>query len=152
MTHASSVRRPLRQMTALFLTTALTLSLSALMTLTSAKQASALCVASGFAGTWRSSDDRLSRIDIWHGEDCGLYARAWSTCEHDATRDCKWAGTKELKATESKNFRFFYYNWSNADEVLQLRLKDKTHMSVWDHTDYHSGKKVSFTVPMVKSR
>ncbi|MET9676064.1 hypothetical protein ABZY68_23670 [Streptomyces sp. NPDC006482] len=138
-------------MMALLLTAALTLSLSVLLSLSSAKQASALCVASGFSGTWRSSDDRLSRIDVWHGEDCRLYARAWSTCEHDATRDCRW-GNKELQATESRNFRFFSYNWSNANEVLQLRLKDKTHMSVWDHTDYNSGKKVSFTVLMVKSR
>jgi hypothetical protein len=26
----------------------------------------------------------------------------------------------------------------------------KTHMSVWDHVDYKSGKKTSFTVVMVK--
>ncbi|MFF5788726.1 hypothetical protein ACFY8P_27640 [Streptomyces sp. NPDC012693] len=151
MTHASTVRRPLRQLLAMFLTAALTLSLSALVTLTSANQASALCVASGFSGTWRSSDDRLSRIDVWYGEDCTQYAKAWSTCEHNASRDCPW-GTKTLRSGDSKNFRFFYYNWNDANEVLHLRLQDRTHMSVWDSTDYHNGKKVSFTVSMVKSR
>jgi hypothetical protein len=142
----------LRQIIAVFVTAALTLSLSVTLTVTSAKQASASCVASasGFGGTWRSSDDRLSRIDVWPGEDCQLYARAWSTCEDNARRDCSW-GNKELKAG-SQNFRFFYYNWSNANEVLHLRLKDKTHMSVWDHVDYKSGKKTSFTVVMVKDR
>ncbi|WP_137993341.1 hypothetical protein [Streptomyces vilmorinianum] len=122
-----------------------------MMTLTSAKDASASCAASPFAGRWRSSDDRLSRIDVWHGQDCRLYAKAWSTCKHDATRDCSW-GTKQLEDTPSRNFRFFFYNWNNASEVLQLTLKDRDRLSVWDHIDYTSGKKVSFTVSMVKDR
>ncbi|WP_406065908.1 hypothetical protein OG462_40690 [Streptomyces sp. NBC_01077] len=151
MTHASPARSTLRQILALLVTAALTLSLSVILSFTSEKRASASCVASGFGGTWRSSDDRLSRIDVWPGEDCNLYARAWSTCKADATRDCSW-GNKKLQATPERNFRFFYYNWSNANEVLHLRLKDKTHMSVWDRTDYTSGRNVTITLLMVKDR
>ncbi|MFG2640899.1 hypothetical protein ACGFYP_08015 [Streptomyces sp. NPDC048370] len=149
MTHASSLRRPLRQLMALLMTAALTLSLSVVVTLTSATQASASCVASGFGGTWRSSDDRLSRIDVWPGEDCQLYARAWSTCEHDSTRDCSW-GNKKLEATPERNFRICNYTWSNASEVLQLTLKSKTRISVYDLTDYNSGKRVGFRISMYK--
>ena len=138
----------MRRIIAVFVMAALTLSLSVTLTVTSAKQASASCLASVFGGTWRSSDDRLSRIDVWQGEDCQLYARAWSTCEDNARFDCSW-GKRKLEFG-SQNFRFFYYNWSNANEVLHLRLKDRTHMSVWDHVDYNSGKKTSFTVVMVK--
>lgn len=60
-------------------------------------------------GTWRSSDDRLSGIDEWPSEeDCRLYARAWSTCEDNATRDCLWGtGSKEVQAISDRNFRFF---------------------------------------------
>ncbi|MFH9086729.1 hypothetical protein [Streptomyces sp. NPDC017673] len=132
---------------------ALTLFFAVALTLTSAKHASALCVASGFSGTWRSSDDRLSRIDVWPGEDCRLYAKAWSTCPNNATRDCSWdSRSKVLEATPTRNFRFVSYSWSNASEVLQLRLKDSAHLSVWDHIDFTSGRKDSFTVAMVKSR
>ncbi|MEU1518401.1 hypothetical protein ABZ490_40725 [Streptomyces sp. NPDC005811] len=109
-------RIPLRQIMAVLLTAALTLSLSMVLTVTSTKEAAASCSANRFNGTWRSSDARLKRIDVWQGEDCHLYA-----------------------------------NWSNADEVLQLRMQDWYHISVWDSTDYHSGKKVSFTVAMYKS-
>ncbi|GGV06404.1 hypothetical protein GCM10010260_49960 [Streptomyces filipinensis] len=153
MTHVSSVRSPLRRIIALFAVGALALSLSVTLTLTSAKHASALCLASKFAGTWRSSDDRLSRIDVWSGEDCGLYARAWSTCRNDSTRDCSWdSRSKKLQDTPDRNFRFFSYNWSNADEVLQLTLKSASNLSAFDHIDYTSGKKVSFTVSMTKDR
>ncbi|MFE1196742.1 hypothetical protein ACFW6E_28910 [Streptomyces olivaceoviridis] len=153
MTQVFPARSPLRRTTALFSATALTLLFTVVLTLTSARHASALCVASGFSGTWRSSDDRLSRIDVWSGEDCRLYARAWSTCPNDTTRDCSWSSrSKVLQATPDRNFRFFSYNWSNASEVLQLTLKDSAHMSVWDHVDYTSGRKDSFTVAMVKDR
>ncbi|MFG3349563.1 hypothetical protein ACGF1Z_31455 [Streptomyces sp. NPDC048018] len=150
MSHTSTAGRPLRQIMALLMTAALTLSLSAVLTVTSATKAAASCVANRFDGTWRSSDDRLSRIDVWQGEDCHLYARAWSTCEQDSSRDCSW-GKRKMGESPDPNFQFFYYNWSNADEVLQLRMKDRTHISVWDHTDYHNGKKTSITVPMHKS-
>jgi hypothetical protein len=138
----------MRRIIAVFVAAALTLSLSVTLTVTSAKHASASCVASVFGGTWRSSDDRLSRIDVWHGQDCQLYAKAWSTCEDNTRLDCSW-GKKKLQYG-SQTFRFIDYNWSNADEVLHLKLKDKTHMSVWDHVEYNSGKKTSFTVVMVK--
>ncbi|MEU2419679.1 hypothetical protein ABZ619_01240 [Streptomyces sp. NPDC007851] len=135
---------------ALFVAVSLTLSLTVVLTLASAKRASALCGTTGFEGTWSSSDGRLSEIDVWPGAGCNLYARAWSTCENDPTSDCSW-GTKKLSATPDPKFRFFYYNWSDADEVLQLTLKnDRTHLSVWDHTDYHSGQKSSIAVSMVK--
>ncbi|MEV5974306.1 hypothetical protein [Streptomyces sp. NPDC051921] len=49
------------------------------------------------------------------------------------------------------NFQFVTYNWSNASEVLQLRMQDRTHISVWDHTDFNDGDKESFTVRMTKS-
>ncbi|MFF7357469.1 MULTISPECIES: hypothetical protein [Streptomyces] len=153
MTHVSSARSPLRRIIALFAVGALTLSLSVTLTLASARHASALCIASRFAGTWRSSDDRLSRIDVWSGEDCGLYARAWSTCRSDATRDCSWSSrSKKLQDTPDRNFRFFYYNWNNANEVLQLTLKSANNLSVFDHIDWTSGKKESFTVSMTKDR
>ncbi|MFD5798315.1 hypothetical protein ACFWIO_33260 [Streptomyces diastatochromogenes] len=151
MTHVVSACRRLRRIMVLFVAAALTLSLSVTLTLTSAKHASASCAAGGFEGTWRSSDDRLSRIDVWPGEDCRLYAKAWSTCENNSTRDCSWGSRpKELQATPDRNFRFFSYNWNNADEVLQLTLRDSAHLSVWDHTEYTSGRNVSFTVWMVK--
>jgi hypothetical protein len=138
----------MRRIIAVFVMAALTLFLSVTLTVTSAKQASASCVASVFGGTWRSSDDRLSRIDVWHGQDCQLYARAWSTCEDNAMLDCPWA--KRKLEFGSQTFRFVGYKWSNASEVLHLKLKDKTHMSVWDGITYNSGKKTSFTVVMVK--
>nr|WSX50758.1 hypothetical protein OG409_18515 [Streptomyces sp. NBC_00974] len=151
MTHVLRARSQLRRITALFVTAALASSLSVVVTLTSAKDASALCVASPFSGRWRSSDNRLSRIDLWQGEDCQLYAKAWSTCEGDATHDCSWGSRSKLvTSTPDRNFRFFSYSWNNASEVLQMRLQGKTHMSVWDHTEYNSGKQVSFTAPMVK--
>ena len=148
MVHVSSARGPLRGVTALLAGAAFILSLAAVLTVTSAKHASASCVASGFAGTWRSSDDRLSRIDVWHGEDCGLRIKAYSTCEHDSTKDCSW-GTRRLEGPGG-NFRFANYQWNNGSEVLQLRLQDSTHMSVWDHTDYTSEPDVTFTVVMNK--
>ncbi|MFJ9812653.1 hypothetical protein ACIRTB_30990 [Streptomyces sp. NPDC101158] len=151
MTHAASVGRSLRQIVALVVTAVLTLSLSAVITVTSANQAAASCSASPFGGTWRSSDDRLSRIDIWQGDDCHLYARAWSTCKYNASRDCSW-GNRRMGDSPSRNFQFVNYSWNNASEVLQLRLQDRSHISVWDHTDYNNGKKVSITVWMYKSR
>ncbi|WP_245608005.1 hypothetical protein [Streptomyces hokutonensis] len=151
MTQVSSARIPLRQITAVLLTAALTLSLSVVLTVTSTKEAAALCSASRFNGTWRSSDARLKRIDLWQGEDCHLYARAWSVCENDASYICSW-GKRRTGDSPEPNFQFVGYNWSNADEVLQLRMQDTSHISVWDSTDYHNGKKVSFTVTMYKSR
>ncbi|MGW6688572.1 hypothetical protein [Streptomyces sp. NPDC054961] len=151
MPPVSCARSPLPRVTALLVTAALALPLSVAFTLTSAADASASCVASPFAGRWRSSDDRLSRIDMWQGEDCQLYAKAWSTCKADTTRDCSWGSRpSEVQSSPNRNFRFFSYSWNNASEVLQLRLQDKSHMSVWDHTEYTSGKDVSITVPMVK--
>ncbi|WP_125644995.1 hypothetical protein [Streptomyces sp. WAC06614] len=126
----------------------MTLPLAAAVTVLPAGQASASCVANPFAGTWRSSDDRLSRIDLWQGDDCGLRARPYSTCERDRTRDCAW----DVKRVEGPggNFRFVNYRWNNATEVLQMRLQNRTHMSVWDHTEYTSGRDVTFTVVMNK--
>ncbi|MER7516580.1 hypothetical protein [Streptomyces sp. NPDC126499] len=150
MSHASAVGRPLRQIMALLVTVALTLGLSAVMTVTSSKDAAALCSADRFNGKWRSSDPRLKRIDIWQGEDCRLYARAWSVCEHDKSRICSW-GTRRMGDSPEPNFRFFYYNWSNANEVLHLRMKDRSHISVWDRTDFHDGTKQTISVTMYKS-
>ncbi|MFF5705529.1 hypothetical protein ACFY7H_24015 [Streptomyces sp. NPDC012794] len=153
MTHVSSAGSPLRRIIALFVTAALTLSLSVTVTFVSAEQASALCVANNFSGRWRSSDGRLSRIDVWHGENCQLYAKAWSRCKGDPSRDCSWDRRgKVLQATPDRNFRFFSYEWNDATEVVQLRLKDRSHLAAWDHTDYNSGKKESFWVQMVKDR
>jgi hypothetical protein len=51
------------------------------------------------------------------------------------------------------NFRFFFYNWSNADEVLHLRMgADRSRISVWDRTDFHDGSKQTVSVTMHKSR
>lgn len=138
----------MRRIIAVFVMAALTLSLSVTLTVTSAKQASASCAASRFEGTWRSSDDRLSRIDVSPGQDCQLYAKAWSTCEDNARLDCSW-GKRKLQAG-SPTFKFVEYNWSNASELLHLKLQDKTHMSVRDLIEYNSDKKTSFTVAMVK--
>ncbi|MFJ3926464.1 hypothetical protein [Streptomyces sp. NPDC090022] len=153
MPHVTPARGALRRRTtALFAATTLTLSLSATVTLASAGPASALCVANSFTGKWTSSDDRLSRIDVWHGNDCRLYLKAWSTCKNNARRDCPWNyGSTELKGTPERNFRFADFQWNNASEVLQLRLQTKTRMSVWDRTLYNSGKDVRFTVQMTKS-
>lgn len=151
MTRVSSARIPLRQIMAVLLAAALTLSLSVVLTVTSTNEAAALCSASRFNGTWRSSDARLKRIDVWQGEDCHLYARAWSVCESDSSYICSW-GNRRMGDSPEPNFQFVGYNWSNADEVLQLRMRDMSHISVWDSTDYHIGKKVSFTVTMYKSR
>ncbi|WP_407841850.1 hypothetical protein ACE1OC_00590 [Streptomyces sp. DSM 116496] len=38
----------------------------------------------------RSSDTRLKRINVWQGENCHLYARAWSVCKNDSSRICSW--------------------------------------------------------------
>ncbi|WP_208903851.1 hypothetical protein [Streptomyces incarnatus] len=154
MTQVSSARIPLRQIMALLLTAALTLSLSVVLTVTSTKEAAALCSASRFNGTWRSSDARLKRIDVWQGGEefgCHLYAKAWSVCENDSSYICSW-GSRRMGDSPEPNFQFVGYNWSNADEVLQLRMQDGSHISVWDSTDYHDGKNVSFTVAMYKSR
>ncbi|WP_448315359.1 hypothetical protein [Streptomyces sp. CO7] len=152
MTQAAPHRSRPRRLLTLLVTTALLLPVSVTVTLTAAGPASASCAASPFAGRWRSPDPRLSRIDIWHGEDCQLYAKAWSRCEHDASRNCSWGSRgKALQGGGGPSFRFFYYNWSDADEVLQLRLRDGSHISVWDHVDYHSGADDSYTVPMTKS-
>ncbi|MGW6393876.1 hypothetical protein ACWFR1_26025 [Streptomyces sp. NPDC055103] len=151
MTQVTSARMSLRQIMAVLLTAALTLSLSVVLTVTSAKEAVASCSASPFNGKWRSSDARLKRIDMWQGEDCHLYVKAWSVCENDSSRICSW-GSKRTGDSPEPNFQFVGYNWSNADEVLHLRLKDSSHLSVWDSTDYHNGKKVSFTVTMYRSR
>ncbi|MFE9558358.1 hypothetical protein ACFYMW_31575 [Streptomyces sp. NPDC006692] len=151
MTQVSSARIPLRQIMAVLLAAALTLSLSVVLTVTSTEEAAALCSASRFNGMWSSSDARLERIDVWQGEDCHLYARAWSVCENDSSHICSW-GNRRTGDSPDPNFQFVGYNWSNADEVLQLRMKDTSHISVWDSTDYHNGSKVSFTVPMYKSR
>ncbi|MEU6931928.1 hypothetical protein [Streptomyces sp. NPDC046385] len=150
MTQVSSARIPLRQLMAVLLTAALTLSLSVVLSVTSAKEAVASCSANRFDGTWRSSDARLKRIDIWQGEDCHLYARAWSVCENDASRICSW-GNRRMGDSPDPNFQFVGYNWSDADEVLQLRMQDTSQISVWDNTDYHSGQNVNFTVPMHRS-
>ncbi|MFD9307659.1 hypothetical protein ACFWCB_34110 [Streptomyces sp. NPDC060048] len=150
MTQVSSARIPLRQIMAVLLTAVLTLSLSVVLTVTSTKEAAASCSANRFNGTWRSSDARLKRIDVWQGEDCHLYARAWSVCKNDSSRICSW-GNRRMGDSPEPNFQFVGYNWNNADEVLHLRMQDRSHISVWDSTDYHSGKKVSFTVTMYKS-
>ncbi|MGW5420511.1 hypothetical protein [Streptomyces sp. NPDC003943] len=150
MSHASAVGRPLRQIMALLVTAALTLSLSAVITVTSAKDAAALCSANRFNGKWRSSDPRLKRIDVWQGEDCHLYARAWSVCEHDKSLICSW-GNRRMGDSPDPNFQFFYYNWSNANEVLQLRMKDTSHISVWDRTDFNDGTNQTISVTMYKS-
>lgn len=151
MTHAYSARSPLRRIMSLFMTAALMLSLSVTLSLTTAGNASAICAASGFEGRWRSSSDRLSRIDVWAGQDCSLHAQAWSTCKYDSTRDCAW-GTRRLESTPVRNFRFITYTWSNADEVLQLTLQDWSNLKVYRHKHYHSGEKYAFTVWMVKDR
>ncbi|MGW7098746.1 hypothetical protein [Streptomyces sp. NPDC054838] len=151
MTHVSSPGSPLRRIMALFVTAALTLSLSATVTLVSAKHASALCVTNAFSGRWRSSDGRLSRIDVWPGENCQLYAKAWSRCQDNASLDCSWDRRgMELQGTPDRNFRFVSYKWNNANEVVQLHLKDSSHLAAWDHTDYNSGRTDSFWVQMVK--
>ncbi|MFB7866162.1 MULTISPECIES: hypothetical protein [unclassified Streptomyces] len=150
MSYASSVGRPLRQIMALLVTAALTLSLSAVITVTSAKEAAASCSADRFNGKWRSSDSRLKRIDIWQGEDCHLYAKAWSVCKHDKSRICSW-GARRMGDSPDRNFQFFYYNWSNANEVLHLRMLDSSHISVWDRTDFHDGTKQTISVTMYKS-
>ncbi|AKN73609.1 hypothetical protein QR97_31055 [Streptomyces sp. PBH53] len=150
MTQVSSARIPLRQFMAVLLTAALTLSLSVILTVTSTKEAAASCSANRFNGTWRSSDARLKRIDVWQGGDCHLYARAWSVCEHDSSRICSW-GNRRMGDSPEPNFQFVGYNWNNASEVLHLRMQNRSRISVWDSTDYHNGKKVSFTVTMWKS-
>ncbi|CAM5414082.1 hypothetical protein ACFZBM_38715 [Streptomyces lavendulae] len=153
MTHVSSPGSSLHRIMALFVTAAMTLSLSVTVTFISAKSASALCIANDFSGRWRSSDSRLSRIDVWPGEDCQLYAKAWSRCEGDASRDCSWSRrANELQSTPDRNFRFFTQGWNNATEVVQLHLKSKSRLAAWDSTDYNSGKRDSFWVQMVKDR
>jgi hypothetical protein len=137
----------------LFTAAAMLLPVSVVVTLTSASPASASCSASPFTGKWLSSSSRLRRIDVWFGgDDCQLYAKAWSKCKNDPTRVCSWSSrSKALQGGGGPNFRFFYYNWSDSNEVLHLRLQDSTHMSVWDHIDYDSGEKWSTTVPMTKA-
>ncbi|MGW1768868.1 hypothetical protein ACWCQL_33100 [Streptomyces sp. NPDC002073] len=153
MAPVTSARGRLARITALFVTAVLMLPLSVALTIVSATHASASCVANAYSGRWRSSDDRLSRIDVWSGEDCGLYVKVWSTCESDASRDCSWGSRpKVLEGTPNPNFRFVSYTWNNASEVLHLKLQNSTRMSVWDHTEYHSGREVSFTVWMDKDR
>lgn len=49
------------------------------------------------------------------------------------------------------NFQFFSYNWSNANEVLQLRMKDTSHISVWDPTDFNDGTNQIISLTMYKS-
>lgn len=152
MTQVSSARIPLRQIMAALVTAALTLSLSVVLTVTSAKEAAASCSANRFNGTWRSSDARLKRIDVWQGNDCHLYARAWDVCANDSSHICSW-GNRRMGDSPDRNFQFVDYKWTDAEEVLQLWMQDwdRSHISVWDSTDYHSGKKVSFTVSMYKS-
>ncbi|MGW7819967.1 hypothetical protein ACWGLF_17885 [Streptomyces puniciscabiei] len=154
MTPASATRSPLRRIMALFVAVTSTLSLSVMLTVTSATHASALCAATGFEGTWISTDDRLSRIDVWlgGGEGCHLFAKAWHTCPNDPTSDCPLSkNNKELHETPQRNFKFFYYNFSDRNQVLQLRLQtNRTDMSVWDHVDFHDGRQDSFTVLMTK--
>ncbi|MFI1533254.1 hypothetical protein [Streptomyces anandii] len=137
---------------ALFVAVAFTVALSGTLTLTSATGASALCSSTGCEGNWRSKpvDSRLTSIDVWPGGGCHLYAEAWRRCEKDPTMECS-LGSRELQATPAKNFRFFYYNWSDRNQVLQVTLRtDKAHLSIWDHTDFNDGRQVSFTVLMVK--
>ncbi|WP_157876978.1 hypothetical protein [Streptomyces graminilatus] len=150
MTQVSSARIPLRQLMAMLLTVALTFSLSVVLTVTSAKEAAASCSANRFDGKWRSSDARLKRIDVWQGDDCHLYAKAWSVCKNDPSFICSW-GSRRMGDSPDPNFQFVGYNWSNADEVLHLRMQDWYHISVWDHTEYNNGEQVSFTVPMYRS-
>ncbi|MFE5791139.1 hypothetical protein ACFQ8C_01050 [Streptomyces sp. NPDC056503] len=151
MTQVFSARNPLRQIMAVFLTVALTFSLSVVLTVTSAKEAAASCSASQFNGKWLSSHWRLKRIDVWQGGDCHLYAKAWFACENDSAHICSWGGRRTGDSPD-RNFQFVTYNWSDSNEVLQLRMQDRSHISVWDGITYHNGKKVSFTIPMYKSR
>ncbi|MFF2195361.1 hypothetical protein [Streptomyces sp. NPDC058157] len=150
MTHVSSAGGPLRRLITLLVAAVLALPFSVALTLASAHHASASCAANDFVGKWRSSDSRLKRIDVRPGEDCQLTATAWSTCQDDASKICSW-GTKTLEGGGGPNFRFFQYRWNNASEVIQLHLQDSTHLRAWDSTDYNSGSRDSFWVPMTKS-
>ncbi|MEU3408093.1 hypothetical protein ABZ766_29665 [Streptomyces sp. NPDC006670] len=151
MTHVSSAGGPLRLIVTLFVTAALTLSFAVTLTLASSHHASASCAANSYTGQWRSTDGRLKRIDVRPGgDDCQLYATAWSTCQNDASRICSW-GARQLQGSPDPNFRFFSYQWNNASEVIQLHLQDGSHLRAWDSTDYNSGSRDSFWVSMTKS-
>ncbi|MFF3405221.1 hypothetical protein ACFYW8_03190 [Streptomyces sp. NPDC002742] len=137
---------------ALLITAALTLSLSVTFTLTSAKQAAACLATSNLPGKWYSSNDRLSRIDVWVSDSCGLYIRAYSTCDYDATKDCPWDGGRSKKLSPSRyvaGAQYAKYTWNNASEQLRL-ARESAYLSVQDHIEWKSGKIENFTVRMSK--
>ncbi|MEU7060717.1 hypothetical protein [Streptomyces sp. NPDC046197] len=137
---------------ALLVTAALTLSLSVTFMLTSAKQAAACLTTSKLPGTWHSSNDRLSRIDVFVSESCGLSIRAYSTCDYDATKDCPWDGGRTKKLSPSRyvaGAQYATYTWNNASEQLRMTRKS-TYVSVEDYIKWKSGKTENFTVSMSK--
>ncbi|QIY93185.2 hypothetical protein HEP87_01950 [Streptomyces sp. S1D4-11] len=136
----------------MLITAALTLSLSVTFMLASAKQAAACLTTSKLPGTWHSSDDRLSRIDVSVSESCGLYFRAYSTCDYDATKDCPWDGGRTKKLSPSRyvaGAQYAKYTWNNASEQLRL-TRESTYLSVQDYIEWKSGKIENFTVRMFK--
>ncbi len=150
MTHVSFARSPLPRVMALLITAALTLSLSVAFTLVSANQAAACLTTSQLPGKWYSSNDRLSRVDVNVSESCGLYVRAYSTCDHDSTRDCPWDNGRTKKLSPSKyvpGAQYAWYTWNNASEQLRLN-RDSNYLSVQDHIEWKSGKVENFTVRM----
>lgn len=152
MTLVGSARSPISRTMALLITAALTLSLAVTFTLTSAKQAAACLSASKLPGKWYSSNDRLSRIDVWVSDSCGLYMRAYSTCDYDATKDCPWDGGRSKKLSPSRyvaDAQYAKYTWNNASEQLRL-ARDSAHLSVQDIIKWNSGKEENFTVRMNK--
>ena len=150
MTHVRSACSPLSRTMALLITAALTFSLAVTFTLTSAKQAVACQIASKLPGKWYSSDDRLSRILVWVSDSCGLYIKAYSTCDHDATKDCVWDKGRSKELFPSKyvaGARYAIYKWNNASEQLLLR-PESTGLSVQERIDWSSGATEHFTVHM----
>ncbi|WP_189714137.1 hypothetical protein [Streptomyces phaeofaciens] len=135
---------------ALLITAALTLSLSVTFTLVSAKQAAACLTTSQLPGKWYSSNDRLSRIDVTVSESCGLYVRAYSTCDYDATKDCAWDKGRTKKLSPSRyvaGAQYAKYTWNNATEQLRL-TRDSAYLSVQDYIKWNSGETENFTVRM----